>query len=162
MQWGSPKHRLSADDAEGWPSRAAASRFLIHATPPPAFEINQCAKSRLPAAVVIEPVSVHNLRKTGVSAYKPETFGVFRFKSGERRVWRRNRMRREAGFPAHSRVLGKPGQTPEWLAGDASADRTGLRAKSLLTGNFTGKIVISAAQRRDVQAESAALQRLQR
>jgi hypothetical protein len=39
----------------------------------------------------------------------------------------------------HAKALRKP-STPSWRR---SADRTGLHADSLLTGNFTGKISIS-------------------
>jgi hypothetical protein len=66
----------------------------------------QCAKSycRPRAAVVIEPVSVDSLRKTGIFAMWPETFDDFHRKLGEPGVQRHNRMREKPGFQAYSRV----------------------------------------------------------
>jgi hypothetical protein len=41
-----------------------------------------------------------------------------------------------------------------------SADRTGLQANSLLTGNFTGKIAISGLPKTILEQEAAVPQRL--
>jgi hypothetical protein len=52
-------------------------------------------------------------------------------------------MGEKPGFPAHSRVSWEAWPKAGMGGWRRSADRTGLQANSLLTGNFTGKIAIS-------------------
>lgn len=69
-------------------------------------------------------------------------------------------MGKKPGFPAHSRVSWEALPEAGMAGWRRSPDRTCLHPKSLLTGNFTGKLANLVAQRPAPRPESAALQRL--
>jgi hypothetical protein len=90
----------------------------------------------------------------------PETLANWRSEITDLGVWRRKRTREKPSFAAHSRFsrgawpdAGMPG----W---QRSADRTRLRANSLLTGNFTGNFAILGLRDAIWYQETAALQPL--
>ena len=91
------------------------------------------------AAIVIEPVSAENLCKTGISADRAGDFRQFRFQYQEIGSLETVSNARKAGISGRvsRRLQTVAKRTTGWRR---SADRAGLHAISLLTGNFTGNL----------------------
>jgi len=98
--------------------------------------------------------------KREYSGTLPEIFGDFHPKSGKSGVQRRYQIRELPGFPGYSRVSLRAWTNARLLGWRRSADRTGLQANSLLTGNFTGKFAISGLRDAPLKPKVAVLQRL--
>jgi hypothetical protein len=107
------------------------------------------------------PVSSRSLSKTGVFQMSAGDYRQFRSENGQTRSpethWKFAKARHWRAIMRGPGTYSPAATLPGWRR---SADRTRLRANSLLTGNFTGKIAIPRLLQPIPEQETAVLQSL--
>jgi hypothetical protein len=107
------------------------------------------------------PVSYRGLPKTGIFQISTGDYRRFRSRNGQfRRPETDNQFAKARHWRAFLRLLGVKSPSTALPGWRRSVDRTRLRVDSLLTGNLTGKIGISALWETILEQKAAAPQRL--
>ena len=124
--------------------REARRQRNVAAPAPPRPRDGPLGAQDCPTQSRSNPVSRRCLRKTGIFQISAGDYRQFRSRSSQFRSLETDsqfgKARHWRAFPRLLRVKSPGAALPGWRR---SADRAGLHANSLLTGNFTGKFAIS-------------------